>query len=94
MEIHVSGDNSVFDINHDDIINEIPIIIHNDQYNPAARVFLNLPKTNSKLDMHCSISTDSISNLELILLLNNDTHIHNGSFKTFDKVMVTDHKIV
>lgn len=94
MEIHVSGDNSVFDINHDDIINEIPIVIHNDQYNPAARVFLNLPKTNSKLDMRCSISTDSISELELILLLNNDTHIHNGCFKTFDRVMVTDHKIV
>ena len=49
MEIHVSGNNSVFDINHDDIINEIPIVIHNDQYNPAARVFLNLPKTNSKI---------------------------------------------
>ena len=94
MEIYISGDNSVFDIDHNDIINEIPIVIHNDQYNPAARVFLNLPKTNSKLEMHCSISTDSISNLELILLLNNDTHIHNGSFKTFDKVMVTDHKIV
>ena len=93
MEIYASGDNSVFDIDQDDIINEIPIVIHNNQYNPASKIFLNLPETGSKLDIRNSISTDG-ENLDLILLLNNDTHIHNGSFKTFDRVMITDQKVI
>ena len=77
IDVYISGDNSVFDIDHNDVINEIPIVIHNDHYNPASKVFLNLPKTSSKLDIHSPISTDS-DNLDLILLLNNDCLLYTS----------------
>ena len=91
VDLYVSGDYSVFDLSYDDLTHDMPIFIHNDPHNPASKVFLNLSDSENYLNMLSPIKADG-SALDLIILLKNNTHIHNGDFKDFKRVMITDQR--
>jgi len=93
IDLYVSGDNSVLDLDFAALASDNSFLIHNDPLNPAHTVYLNLPKIESLLEVHSSIRTDS-PNLELMILLNSDTYIRSGKLDDFERVMITDQKIL
>ncbi len=93
IDLYVSGDNSVLDLDFVALASDNSFLIHNDPLNPAHTVYLNLPKIESLLEVHSSIRTDS-PNLELMILLNSDTYIRSGKLDDFERVMITDQKIL
>ena len=100
IDLYVSGDNSVLDIEHDYLLNDCSICIHNNPINPSSIAYLRLPsldKTDTPLSIYSSITAKNSENdqlLDLIFLLQNDTHIYNGVFRDFNKVMFTDSKVL
>jgi hypothetical protein len=93
LEIQISGDDSIIDLNLDSFSADLCLSIHNDLLNPADTLYLIVPKTKDKLKWQSAIKTDDLD-LDLMILLNNDTYIHNGSFKDFSHVMITNHSIL
>ena len=100
IDLYVSGDNSVLDIEHDYLLNDSSICIHNNPGNPASIAYLRLPALDNSdipLSIYSSITANNDEKdklLDLIFLLQNDTHIHNGVFRDFNQVMFTDSKIL
>ena len=93
LDIQISGDNSVIDLELAAFGSDTYLSIHNDLINPADTLYLVAPKTNSKLEWQCKIQTDCCD-LDLMILLNNDTYIRDGSFKDFNHVMISNHNIL
>ena len=93
LDIQISGDNSVIDLELSAFGSDTCLSIHNDLINPADTLYLVAPKTNSKLEWQCKIQTDCCD-LDLMILLNNDTYIRDGSFKDFNHVMISNHNIL
>ena len=93
LDIQISGDNSIVDLELSSLGVDICLSIHNDLINPADTLHLIAPKTNHKLEWQSKIKTNDPT-LDLMILLNNDTHIHDGSFVDFERVMITNHKIL
>ena len=93
LDIQISGDNSIVDLELSSLGMDVCLSIHNDLINPADTLHLIAPKTNHKLEWQSKIKTNDPT-LDLMILLNNDTHIHDGSFTDFERVMITNHKIL
>jgi hypothetical protein len=92
IDIQISGDNSIIDLEMSSFNADTCLFIHNDILNPASTLYLIPPKTDHTLEWKSKVKTDD-SNLDLMVLLNNNTTIHDGSFEDFDHVMITNHHV-
>jgi hypothetical protein len=92
IELYISGDNAVLDIEPNYLLEGNSIIIHNNPFNPASIVYFNLPgldEPDAQLEVYSSIKASYSEDerlLNLILLIQNDTYIHNGILRDFNQV--------
>ena len=91
IDINVSGDSSVFEI--DDFHLNTSLNIHNDPSNPASIIFLKLPESQDVVEFFGAIKAGGAES-DLVILVNNDTHIHNGDLRDFSHVLISDHPIL
>ncbi len=93
IDIFISGDDSIINLELSDFEANSWLSINNDENNPADTLFLIAPKTDKVLEWRSKLQAKKLG-LNLMVLLNNDTHIHDGSFKDFEHVMISNHRII
>jgi|GEM_PF-5781321 len=92
----ISGDSAVLDLDFKHLDHDTTLHIFNSDSNPTSRLFLNLPRaltSTSLTDMWSIIELQGPSS-DLIILINSNTHIHDGDLRGFKKLLITDHKIL
>ncbi|WP_375331624.1 hemagglutinin repeat-containing protein [Candidatus Tisiphia endosymbiont of Temnostethus pusillus] len=97
FDFYINGDVAVLALNQEHLALDTILHVHNnDLKNPAKEVFVILPhllSTTALINWYGTIDLIEGMEADLLILFDSTTHIHNGSFKGFKSVLLSDHKI-
>jgi hypothetical protein len=81
IDIQISGDNSVLDLDAEVLFDAQNFIhIYNDGANPVDRLYINLPQVLGTFNWKANMDFAGHEILDLFVLLKNKTHIKHGEF--------------
>ncbi|WP_342269477.1 hypothetical protein [Rickettsia endosymbiont of Orchestes rusci] len=92
FELYVSGDEAVLTLDSTHLASNTKLHVHNNPVNPTDKIYITFANS-AAVNWQGVIDLIEGRAADLLIFLKSTTHIYNGSFKGFNSVLLTDHKI-